>query len=72
MATITGTVRHNDLEGGFFELEADDGTTYRLEGGPSLQAGERVSVEGDVQAPGFGIHMVGSPVLKVRKVQPAG
>ena len=72
MATITGTVRHNDLEGGFFELEADDGTTYRLEGGAGLQAGKRVTVDGDVQAPGFGIHMVSSPVLKVRKVQPAG
>jgi hypothetical protein len=32
MAKFRGTVRKNDLEGGHWQLEAEDGTTYVLEG----------------------------------------
>jgi len=33
MATFKGTVKKNDLEGGFLELHADDGKKYQLKGG---------------------------------------
>ena len=71
MAKFTGTVRHNDLEGGFYELHTDGGDVYRLEGGgKNLSEGARVQVEGTVDSGGFGIHMTG-PSLKVSKVSPA-
>ena len=70
MAKYTGTVRHNDLEGGFYELHTDGGDVYRLEGGGTkLSEGARVQVEGTVDSGGFGIHMTG-PSLKVSKVSP--
>ena len=30
MPKFTGTIRHNDLEGGFYELHTDNGDIYRL------------------------------------------
>jgi hypothetical protein len=68
MATYTGTVRHNDLEGGFFELVADDGKTYRLAGVRDLSVGDRVRVHGNVEVGGFGIHMSG-PSIAVQKIE---
>ncbi|MEM6296121.1 MAG: DUF5818 domain-containing protein [Myxococcota bacterium] len=70
MASFTGTVQHNDLEGGFFELRTDDGKTYRLQGGSGYTAGARVVVHGAVEAGGFGIQMSG-PAIAVDKVEPA-
>ncbi len=67
MATFTGTVRRNDLEGGFLELVTDDGSTYRLQGA-SAKVNARVRVEGTVEEGGFGIQMSG-PALKVRKLE---
>ena len=69
MAKFTGTVRKNDLEGGFFELHTDDGDVYRLEGGGKLSAGAKVIVHGTVESGGFGIHMTG-PAIKVDRVEP--
>jgi hypothetical protein len=71
MQKFTGTVRTNDLEGGFFELVTDDGRTYRLEGGAGLSAGKRVHVHGNVETGGFGIHMTSTPAIKVSRVEPA-
>ena len=68
MATITGTVRKNDLEGGFWEIEADDGTVYRLAGEVS-RAG-RFKVTGSIDKGGFGIHMSG-PSLKIESIEAA-
>ena len=59
MATFTGTVRFNDLEGGFYELVTDKGETYRLSKVGSAKTGERVKVKGTVHSGGFGIHMSG-------------
>ncbi len=70
MASFNGTVQHNDLEGGFFELHTDDGKTYRLQGAKGLSAGSKVVVHGTVESGGFGIHMSG-PAIKVDKVEPA-
>ena len=69
MPKFTGTVRKNDLEGGFLELAADDGTVYRLETDADLSAGAKVTLHGTVEAAGFGIHMTGTPVLIVERVE---
>jgi Protein of unknown function (DUF5818) len=70
MAKFTGTIRFSDLEGGFFELQSDDGSTYRLEGDFSVKAGDRVQVDGTVKTGGFGLQMSG-PSLTVRHIEPA-
>jgi formylmethanofuran dehydrogenase subunit C len=71
MAKFSGTVRHNDLEGGFYELHTDKGDVYRLEGGGKLSAGAKVIVHGTIDEGGFGIHMTG-PSITVDRVEPAG
>ena len=68
MAEFTGTVRKNDLEGGFLELVTDSGDTYRLSGAKP-QVGQRICVQGEVDGGGFGIHMSG-PALKVASFTP--
>jgi hypothetical protein len=64
---FTGTVRMNDLEGGFLELVTDDGDVYRLSGA-SPAVGKRVRVTGRVERGGFGIHMSG-PALEVESIE---
>ena len=70
MASFSGTVKHNDLEGGFFELHTDDGNTYRLQGATGLSAGAKVVVHGTIESGGFGIQMSG-PAIKVDRVESA-
>jgi hypothetical protein len=67
-----GTVRMNDLEGGFLELATDDGDVYRLDlsGVPAPSVGSHVKVTGSVERGGFGIHMTG-PSIEVKKIEPA-
>ena len=67
MAKLKGIIRRNDLEGGFWELHADDGEHYQLRGGGDdlCQDGQRVEVEGSVDTGGFGIGMTG-PYLDVK------
>ncbi len=62
MATFSGTVRHNDLEGGFPELVTDNGDVYRLQGG-SPKAGQKVRVTGKLEEGGFGIQMSGPAII---------
>jgi len=66
MATFHGTVKKNDLEGGIWELHADDGERYQLRGGDDglRKDGQTVVVEGKVDQAGFGIGMTG-PILDV-------
>lgn len=64
---FTGTVRTNDLEGGFLEIVTDEGEVYRLSGG-NARAGQRVRVTGHVERGGFGIHMSG-PALTVEQLE---
>ncbi len=66
MQSITGTVKKNDLEGGFWELHADGGDRFQLRGGSSdlLVEGARVTIKGSVDGGGFGIGMTG-PYLDV-------
>ncbi|HEY7958163.1 MAG TPA: hypothetical protein VII38_22845 [Polyangia bacterium] len=67
MAKYKGKVTRSDLEGGFWTLEADDGTTYKLEGGgvDLLKGGVRAEIDGAVDEGAMGIGF-GSPVLRVK------
>lgn len=69
VVTITGVVRHFDLEGGFFAIRGDDGVTYdpsnlaeafRRDG---LRVRARVRLRPDMG----GIHMVG-PIVDVIEI----
>jgi hypothetical protein len=65
---VTGTVERRDLEGGIWQLVADDGKRYTLLGSAKdLKAGARVEVEGALDE-GFGVGMAG-PQLRVEKVR---
>ena len=67
MAKYRGTVRRNELEGGHWQLVAEDGTTYVLEGAPGAieKDGARVEVDGTVDEEAMGFAMTG-PILKVK------
>jgi hypothetical protein len=67
MAKFRGTIRRSDLEGGHWQLVADDGTTYVLEGatGGVEQDGAKVEIDGAVDRQAMGIAMTG-PTLKVK------
>lgn len=67
MAKFRGTVRRNDLEGGHWQLEADDGTAYVLEGSTQgiAEDGAKVEIEGAVDKNAMGFAMTG-PILKVK------
>jgi len=66
MAKYRGTVRRNDLEGGHWQLEGDDGTTYVLEGASAAiaQDGAKVEIDGAVDEEAMGFAMTG-PILNV-------
>jgi len=66
MATFTGTVRFNDLEGGFHELVTDKGDVYRLSK-CTAKVGQQVKVKGKLEGGGFGIHMSG-PSIEVESI----
>jgi hypothetical protein len=70
MAKFRGTIRRNDLEGGHYQLVADDGTAYQVDGAdPALkQDGARVEVEGAVDKGAMSFAMTG-PILKVTSVK---
>lgn len=67
MGKFHGTVRRSDLEGGHWQLEADDGTTYVLEGATRgiEQDGAKVEIDGAVANDVMGIAMTG-PTLRVK------
>jgi hypothetical protein len=70
MAKYRGTVRRNDLEGGHWQLEADDGTSYVLEGTTKAieQDGAKVEIDGAVDDEAMGFAMTG-PILKVKSAR---
>jgi inhibitor of cysteine peptidase len=71
VVAVTGVVRHFDLEGGFFAIRGDDGTTYD----PSnldeefRQDGLRVHARVRLRPDMGGIHMVGPivDIIEIRK-----
>jgi len=67
---VTGTVRHYDLEGGFWAVRGDDGTTYDPKNGlPSdfQTDGQRVLLEARLTHD-YGIHQVG-PIVEIISLQ---
>jgi hypothetical protein len=75
MGKFRGTVRKNDLEGGHWQLLADDGKTYVLQG--TLrgidQDGAKVEIDGAVDRGALGLAMSG-PTLRVtsgKKITPS-
>lgn len=66
MARFTGVLRKNELEGGFWELLADDGARYQIKGGDAglRRDGLRVELSGQIDEGGVGIGMTG-PILAV-------
>jgi cob(I)alamin adenosyltransferase len=67
MAKFRGTIRRSDLEGGHWQLETDDGTTYVLEGatGGVEKDGAKVEIDGAVDEDAMGLAMTG-PILRVK------
>jgi hypothetical protein len=67
MAKFRGTVKKNALEGGIWELHADDGEHYQLDGGDDKLRvdGQKVEIEGAIDKKAFGIGMTG-PTLRVK------
>ena len=65
--TLSGTVHHVDLEGGYYTLRTKSGEVYKLDGGGAdlRKAGVHAEVEGDVDKQTFSISF-GTPVLRVR------
>jgi len=74
MAKFSGILRLNDLEGGHWQLVADDGTEYVLEGAAvdaaKLADGARVEVDGSVDRNVMSFAMTG-PTLKVKTIKRA-
>jgi hypothetical protein len=72
MGKFRGTIRRSDLEGGHWQLEADDGTTYVLEGATKAveQDGTKVEIDGAVADDAMGIAMTG-PILRVKSAKRA-
>ena len=65
---MKGTIRREDLSGGFMVLEAEDGGRYPLGGATKAlrEEGLRVELEGDFDLEGVSIGMTGAPVFRVR------
>jgi hypothetical protein len=72
MAKFRGMIRHNALEGGHFQLVADDGTVYEVEGSDPMlrRAGAQVEITGSVDRTALSLAMTGAR-LKVKSVKTA-
>ena len=65
---VRGKLSRDDLEGGIWQLIAEDGKRYTLVGSVGrMKAGARVEVEGSLDE-GFGIAMAG-PQLRVSSIR---
>lgn len=66
MAKFRGIIKKNDLEGGIWELHAEDGERYQIRGGDDTlrTEGQAVEVEGRIDEDAFGIGMSG-PYLDI-------
>jgi len=65
---LKGTIRHTDVEGGHWTIEADDGETYQLIGNvDGAKDGMKAEVEGKVDKGAMGFAMVG-PQFEVKKL----
>jgi hypothetical protein len=71
---LTGTVRRSDLEGGLYQLHADDGVIYeldhQLDDALLRRDGARVEIDGTIDKQAVSFTMTG-PRLRVRAVRAA-
>ena len=68
MKMYSGTIRFSPLEGGFWQLESDDGQIYQLTGKlKGLKEGKNASIEGEIRPNRFSFAMTG-PILFVNKL----
>ena len=66
---LRGTIRREDLSGGFMVLETEDGRRFPLGGATKalLEEGIRVELEGEFDAEAVSIAMTGEPVFRVKR-----
>lgn len=64
--TFRGVIKRNDLEGGIWELHAEDGERYQIRGGSKdlRVQGQEVEVQGNIDRQAMGIGMTG-PILDI-------
>jgi hypothetical protein len=67
MATFKGTIKRSEFGGGF-ELHADNGDVYELQGGGGLSDGAHVEVTGKIDKSAMSLSMRG-PILRVESVK---
>ena len=67
---ITGVIRHLDLEGGVFTIQADDGTTYNPINLPTEFQKDGLAVEAEARRRDdmAGIHQVG-PLIELERIR---
>lgn len=67
---IVGTVRHREVEGGFFAIQGDDGVTYDPTNLPADFRKDGLKVEADArrQDDMAGIHMAG-PIVQIVRIR---
>ena len=67
---IVGTVRHREVEGGFFAIEAEDGTSYDPTNLPTEFRKDGLAVEADARRREdmAGIHMSG-PIVQIVRIR---
>lgn len=64
----SGTVVFSPLEGGFWQLQTEDGVTYHLVGNlKRLKNGSKVTIRGSVEKKRLSFAMTG-PILRVEEI----
>ncbi len=66
---LKGTIRREDLEGGYIVLLAEDGQRYLLGGATKAlrHEGLKVELEGEIDPGGVSIGNTGEPLFRVKK-----
>jgi len=71
MAKFRGTIRRNDLEGGHWQLVAENGSEYVLDvetGDAALVDGAQVEIDGTIEKTDLSFAMTG-PTLRVKSIR---
>jgi len=71
MAKFRGTIRRNDLEGGHWQLVAENGSEYVLDvetSDASLSDGAKVEIDGTIEKTDLSFAMTG-PTLHVKSIR---
>ena len=71
MAKFRGTIRRNDLEGGHWQLVAENGSAYVLDvetGDAGLVEGAQVEIDGTIEKNDLSFAMTG-PTLRVESIR---